>query len=63
VASWRASDEWVKRKELPVSQRDYHSLHWLLYVYLQQGRHREAEGLLTTMRTSLAKFPRTTRGT
>jgi hypothetical protein len=38
-ASWTASDHWVKRKHLPISKRDYHGLHWLLYIYLQQGRY------------------------
>lgn len=57
-AAWKASGRWVKRKGLPVSERDYHSLHWLHYVYLQQGRYREAEDLLTTMRKNFAEFPR-----
>ena len=35
----------MKRKQLPLSVRDYHSLHWLLYVYLQQGRYNRAEQL------------------
>ncbi|MES4786423.1 MAG: hypothetical protein C4294_12040, partial [Nitrospiraceae bacterium] len=51
-ASWKASDQWVKSKDVPLGQRDYHSLHWLLYVYL------EAEDLHTTMRKSLAEFPK-----
>ena len=33
---------WVKRKNLSLVNRDYHSLHWLLYVYLQQGRYGKA---------------------
>ena len=37
-SAWAASDTWVKRKGLALSARDYHSLHWLAYVYLQQGR-------------------------
>jgi tetratricopeptide (TPR) repeat protein len=57
-ASWRASDQWVKRKNLAISKRDYHGLHWLLYVYLQQGRHGKAEELLNVMRQSLAEFPK-----
>jgi len=57
-ASWRASDQWVKQKNLPISKRDYHGLHWLLYIYLQQGRHDKAEELLTVMRQSLAEFPK-----
>jgi tetratricopeptide (TPR) repeat protein len=48
----------VKQKNLPLSKRDYHSLHWLLYIYLQQGRYAKAEALLTQMRQSLAEFPK-----
>ena len=57
-ASWAASDQWVKRKNLSISKRDYHGLHWLLYIYLQQGRYGKAEELLTVMRQSLADFPK-----
>ena len=56
-ASWAASDTWVQQKHLPISKRDYHSLHWLL-IYLQQGRYGKAEALLTQMRQSLAEFPK-----
>lgn len=52
-SAWAASDDWVKRKSLPLGRRDYHSLHWLLYVYLQEGRQKEAEGLLEVMRQSI----------
>ena len=49
-AAWASSDAWMKRKNLSLSVRDYHSLHWLLYVYLQQGRYNEAEKLLNLMK-------------
>jgi len=52
-SAWAAAEEWVKRKNLSISLRDYHSLYWLLYVYLQQGRHREAEQLLGIMKGSM----------
>jgi tetratricopeptide (TPR) repeat protein len=45
-SAWAVSDAWVKRKGLALSARDYHSLHWLAYVYLQQGRYSKAEPLL-----------------
>lgn len=48
-SAWEVSDQWVKRKNLPLVNRDYHSLHWLLYVYLQQGRYAKAEELLSLM--------------
>lgn len=56
-AAWAASVRWVRENDLPVSQRDYHSLHWLLYAYLQQGRQREAAELLDIMSKSFAQFP------
>ncbi|MGH9320836.1 MAG: hypothetical protein ACRD3V_13240, partial [Vicinamibacteria bacterium] len=55
-ASWSASNQWVEKEGLPVGKRDYHSLHWLLYVYLQQGRYREAEKLLAEMRETLPRI-------
>jgi tetratricopeptide (TPR) repeat protein len=45
-SAWAVSDAWVKRKGLALSARDYHSLHWLAYVYLQQGRFNKAQELL-----------------
>jgi tetratricopeptide (TPR) repeat protein len=52
-SAWAVSDEWVRRKNLSVSLRDYHSLHWLLYVYLQQGRYTKAEELLSLMQKTM----------
>ena len=52
-SSWAVSDAWVKRKNISISFRDYHSLHWLLYIYLQQGRFNKAEELLGVMRKSM----------
>jgi tetratricopeptide (TPR) repeat protein len=37
-ASWNASIAWAKRRGLPVSARDFHSLSWLQYEWTQQGR-------------------------
>lgn len=37
-ASWTVSDQWVKRENLPISQRDCQRLQWLMYTYLQQRR-------------------------
>ncbi|MGH8685970.1 MAG: tetratricopeptide repeat protein [Nitrosospira sp.] len=49
---------WEHEKDLPVGKRDYHSLYWLNYVYLQQGRYSKAEELLTLMQKSLAESPK-----
>jgi hypothetical protein len=54
-ASWAASDAWVKRKNLPIDQRDYHSLQWLIYSYLQQGRYGKAKETLLMLKESVAK--------
>lgn len=54
-SAWAVSDAWVKRKALPISARDYHSLHWLEYVYLQQGRYSKAEELLSMKRSDVEK--------
>ncbi len=53
-SAWAVSDAWVKRKNLSLSLRDYHSLHWLLYVYLQQGRYSKAKELLAVKRNDMA---------
>lgn len=52
-SSWDASDKWVKRKSLPISLRDYHSLSWLLYAYAQQGRYKKALETLDILRDSM----------
>jgi tetratricopeptide (TPR) repeat protein len=52
-ASFTASDAWVKRKGLPVGMRDYHSLSWLLYESLQQGRFQKAREALDLMKSAV----------
>jgi tetratricopeptide (TPR) repeat protein len=54
-AAWESSDAWMKRKNLSLSVRDYHSLHWLLYAYLQQNRYDDAEKLLNLMKKVMAE--------
>ncbi|MES1244520.1 MAG: hypothetical protein ABUT39_23140 [Acidobacteriota bacterium] len=49
-AAWAASVDWVKRAGLPAEKRDFHSLSWLQYVYLQQGRVKKAEEVLEIAR-------------
>ena len=53
-SAWEVSNTWMKRKNLSPSVRDYHSLHWLAYVYLQQGRYRKAEELLALMKQTMS---------
>ena len=54
-SAWESSDAWMKRKKLSPNVRDYHSLHWLLYVHLQQGHYRKAEELLTLMKKTMSE--------
>jgi tetratricopeptide (TPR) repeat protein len=42
-AGWQSSVNWVERENLSRGQRGYHSLQWLHYVYLQQGRVKKAD--------------------
>ncbi|MDT7602368.1 MAG: hypothetical protein QOF61_365 [Acidobacteriota bacterium] len=53
-SAWKTSTDWVERKKLSMGLRDYHSLHWLTYVYLQQGRYNEAERLLALKERDMA---------
>lgn len=54
-SAWEASEQWMRRKNLATNVRDYHSLHWLLYVYLQQGRYKQAEELLILMKKTMSE--------
>jgi len=54
-SAWESSDAWMKRKNLSPNVRDYHSLHWLMYVYLQQGRYNNAEKLLNLMKKAMSE--------
>jgi len=55
LSAWETSDAWMRRKKLSPSVRDYHSLHWLTYVYLQQGRYSKAEELLGLMKKTMSE--------
>jgi tetratricopeptide (TPR) repeat protein len=54
ISAWQASVNWVERKRLPLTMRDYHSLYWELYGFLQQGQYKEAEKLLDQKRRDMA---------
>jgi len=49
-AAWAASVAWVKRRQLPIDKQDFHSLSWLAYAYLQQGRFKKAQETLEIAR-------------
>src|SRR5205823_11315017 len=43
-AAFAASAAWVRRRHASEAQQDFHSLAWLHYEYLQQGRFAKARG-------------------
>ena len=51
--SWAASRAWVRLSKLPATRADWHSLTWLQYAYIQQGRYRAARALIDTARLVL----------
>jgi len=58
-ASWNASVAWVKRTGRTSDQRDFHSLSWLHYEYLQQGRFAKARELEAVVRSAVEQSART----
>ena len=57
IASWDASVERMKRKDLDDNARSYHALHWLMYGLTQQGRYEEAAKIMKDFKTYTAKEP------
>src|SRR5687768_1072248 len=51
--AWAASRAWVRSSRLPATRLDWHSLTWLQYAYIQQGRYRAARALIDTVRVVL----------
>jgi tetratricopeptide (TPR) repeat protein len=56
-ASWNASIAWAKRRGLPVSSRDYHSLGWLQYEWTQQGRFSKTKDAIKFVDEAMALSP------
>ncbi|NJN28032.1 MAG: hypothetical protein HC819_19705 [Cyclobacteriaceae bacterium] len=48
-AAWKAAEAWVKKNKKSLEDRDYHSLWWLHYGYLQQGKYKLALEQLANM--------------
>ena len=48
-AAWKMADELVQKKKLTLEDRDYHTLWWLEYGYLQKGQYGKASQLLGDM--------------
>jgi hypothetical protein len=55
--SVKVADDRMKRKGLGPDQRSYHSLLWLEYAYLQEGRFEDAQGVITAIEQSGYKQP------
>ena len=59
-ASWNASIAWAKRRGLPITSRDYHSLAWLQYEWLQQGRFSKTKEAIALVEQAMkAQAPKT----
>ena len=52
--AWAASRAWVKARGLPNTELSFHSLWWLQYGYLQQGRFGAAKALIDSVHTVLS---------
>jgi tetratricopeptide (TPR) repeat protein len=55
-SAFAASVDLAKRKGLSAAQYDFHSLSWLQYEYLQQGRFAKAREAMRTVERALADF-------
>jgi hypothetical protein len=53
IASIAVADERINRKNLGPADRNYHSLLWLEYAYLQEGRTSDARQVLTGIQSPL----------
>ena len=59
-ASWKAAEIWVKKRKKSLEDRDYHSLWWLQFGYLQEGKYAKALELLVNMNRD-ARYSRSER--
>ncbi len=50
IAAYEASVAWVERRGHPLHKRDFHSLLWLQYAHLQQGRFDKAAECIDIIR-------------
>jgi tetratricopeptide (TPR) repeat protein len=50
IDSYAASVKWAKLDKKGNEAHDFHSLYWLLYGYLQQGKLNDAKSVLSTMK-------------
>ncbi len=55
--AWRTSEEDVKRAGEPGEYRDFHSLNYLQYAYLQLGRYRDAKRVTDIIKAQYEALP------
>jgi len=60
-AAWAASVAWTERRQLPIEKKDFHSLSWLSYAYMQQGRYAKARETLELARQAAQASPESVR--
>jgi tetratricopeptide (TPR) repeat protein len=54
-AAFAASTAWVDRKRFSLAMRDFHSLSWLSYELLQQGRFAKAQSTFAPLEEAIAQ--------
>jgi tetratricopeptide (TPR) repeat protein len=57
IVAYKAADDLATRKNLPRGREDFHTLSWLQYAYLQQGKFEDAERALATAKAVADKDP------
>jgi tetratricopeptide (TPR) repeat protein len=55
--AWRTSEEDVRRAGEPGEHRDFHSLNYLQYAYLQLGRYRDAKRVTDIIKAEYEALP------
>ncbi|WP_447969874.1 hypothetical protein [Nitrospira sp. M1] len=56
-ASWASSEARIAQQGLTILARPYHTLKWLMYAYLQIGKHKEAKRTLTIIEEDAQQSP------
>ncbi len=57
IVAYKAADELATRKNLPRGREDGHTISWLQYAYLQEGKWAEADKTLATFKAIADRDP------
>ena len=57
IVAYKAADDLAARKSLPRGREDFHTLSWLQYAYLQEGKFDDAARALATAKAVADKDP------